>query len=65
MSSHLLPYPLLQVNLSGEGLEKVPVGRQTSFMIAGQGDMGDHEVKILSPLREVVTSSMKLVGDGQ
>ena len=54
-----------KVNLSGEGLEKVPVGRQTSFMIAGQGDMGDPEVKILSPLREVVTSSIRCVGEGQ
>ena len=53
------------MNLSGEGLEKVPVGRQTSFMIAGQGDMGDPEVKILSPLREVVTSSIRCVGEGQ
>jgi len=54
-----------KVNLSGEGLEKVPVGRQTSFMIAGQGDMGDPEVKILSPLREIVTSSIRCVGEGQ
>ena len=36
-----------KVNLSGEGLEKVPVGKQTSFMIAGQADMGDPEVSIL------------------
>jgi len=54
-----------KVNLSGEGLEKVPVGKQTSFMIAGQGDMGDPEVKILSPLREIVTSSIRCVGEGQ
>lgn len=54
-----------KVNLSGEGLEKVPVGKPTSFMIAGQVDMGDPEVKILSPLREVVTSSIRCVGEGQ
>ena len=54
-----------KVNLSGEGLEKVSVGKQTSFVISGQGDMGDPEVKILSPLREVVTSSIRCEQEGQ
>jgi filamin len=54
-----------KVNLSGDGLEKVPVGRQTSFIITGQGDMGDPEVKILSPLRDIVTSSIRCVREGQ
>lgn len=54
-----------KVNLSGEGLEKVPVSKQTSFMISGQGDMGDPEVKILSPLKDVVTSSIRCIGEGQ
>ena len=54
-----------KVNLSGEGLEKVPVAKQTLFMISGQGDMGDPEVKILSPMKDVVTSSIRCVGEGQ
>ena len=54
-----------KVNLSGEGLEKVPVAKQTSFMISGQGDMGDPEVKILSPMKDVVTSSIRCIGEGQ
>ena len=54
-----------KVNLSGEGLEKVSVGKMTSFVISGQGDMGDPEVKILSPLREVVTSSIRCDKEGQ
>merc|ERR1719411_1171808 len=54
-----------KVNLSGEGLEKVSVGKMTSFVISGQGDMGDPEVKILSPLREVVTSSINTDKEGQ
>ena len=53
-----------KVNLSGEGLEKVPVAKQTSFMISGQGDMGDPEVKILSPMKDIVTSSIRCVGEG-
>ncbi len=54
-----------KVNLSGEGLEKVPVRKQTSFLISGQGDMGDPEVKILSPIKDIVTSSIRCVGEGQ
>ena len=52
------------VNL-GDGLEKVPVGRKTSSMIAGQGDMGDTEVEILSPPKEKVKSSIRCVKKGQ
>ena len=54
-----------KVNLSREGLVKVPVCRHISFMIAVQGDMGDPEVKILSPLREIVTSCIRCGGEGQ
>ena len=52
------------VNL-GDGLEKVPVGRKTSSMIAGQGDMGDPEVEILSPPKEKVKSIIRCVKKGQ
>ncbi len=44
---------------TGDGLEKVPVGRQATFFIEGQTEMGDPEVKVLSPLRKVVPSSIR------
>ena len=53
-----------RVNLTGDGLEKVPVGKQTTFFIEGQTEMGDPEVKVLSPSRKVVPSSIRFVGEG-
>ena len=44
---------------TGDGLEKVPVGRQATFFIEGQMEMGDPEVKVLSPLRKIVPSSIR------
>ena len=54
-----------EVNLSREVLVKVSVGIQTSFVIPGQRNMGDPEVNVLSPLREVVTSSINTDEEGQ
>ena len=48
-----------KVNLSGEGLDKVPVGKQATFFIEGQFDMGDPEVKILSPMKRILPSSIR------
>ena len=53
-----------RVNLTGEGLEKVPVGKQATFHIEGQTEMGDPEVKVLSPTRKVVPSSIHFVSEG-
>ena len=53
-----------RVNLTGDGLEKVPVGKQATFFIEGQTEMGDPEVKVLSPSRKVVPSSIRFVGEG-
>ncbi len=47
------------MNLSGDGLEKVPVGQQATFFIEGQFDMGDPEVKILAPNKRVLSSSIR------
>merc|ERR1719219_1773426 len=53
-----------KVNLSGEGLDKVPVGKQATFFIEGQFDMGDPEVKILSPMKRIVPSSIRFISEG-
>ena len=53
-----------RVNLTGDGLEKVPVGKQATFFIEGQTEMGDPEVKVLSPSRKIVPSSIRFVGEG-
>lgn len=53
-----------RVNLTGDGLEKVPVGRQANFHIEGQTEMGDPEVKVLSPARKLVPSSIHFVSEG-
>ncbi len=52
------------MNLSGDGLEKVPVGKPATFYIEGQLDMGDPEVKILAPTKRVLPSSIRFVGEG-
>ena len=45
-----------RVTLTGEGLEKVPVDKQATFFIEGQTEMGDPEVKVVSPQRKIVPS---------
>ena len=48
-----------RVTLTGEGLEKVPVDKQATFFIEGQTEMGDPEVKVVSPQRKIVPSSIR------
>ena len=50
-----------RVTLTGEGLEKVPVDKQATFFIEGQTEMGDPEVKVVSPQRKIVPSSIRYV----
>ncbi len=66
LSSSLLHFHKLSYYLyfafffqTGDGLEKVPVGRQATFFIEGQMEMGDPEVKVLSPQRKIVPSSIR------
>ncbi|XP_040577055.1 filamin-A [Lepeophtheirus salmonis] len=53
-----------KVNMSGDGLEKVPVHRQATFFIDGPPDVGDPEVKILSPYRKSVLNSIRFLAEG-
>ena len=53
-----------RVNLTGDGLEKVPVGKSATFHIEGQTEMGDPEVKVISPSRKVVPSNIHFVREG-
>lgn len=54
-----------KVNISGEGLEKVPVGRRATFIIEPEVSLGTPEVKITGPLKKVVHSSIQMPSDNR
>lgn len=54
-----------KVNISGEGLEKIPVGRRATFMIEPEVSLGTPEVKITGPLKKIVHSSIQMPSENR
>ena len=54
-----------QVRVSGDGLEKVAINRPTSFFIDVQGQPSTLDVRILSPSRRVVPSTIEAINDAR
>jgi len=52
-----------QVRVSGEGLEKVAINRATLLYIDVQGQPSSLDVRVLSPSRKIVPSSIEAVTD--
>ena len=54
-----------KVAISGEGLEKVPIGRRATFIIEPEGRLGQPEVKILGPTKKTVHSSIQIPSENK
>jgi len=54
-----------KVTITGEGLEKVPVGRRATFTIEPEGTIGTPEVKISGPLKKSIHSSIQVPSENK
>jgi len=49
-----------KVTLTGEGLEKVPVGKRATFLIEPESIIGPPEVRITGPLKKEIHNSIQI-----
>jgi hypothetical protein len=53
------------VTLTGDGLEKVPVGKRATFLIEPEGMVGPPDVKVTGPLKKSVHSSIQIPSENK